>query len=172
VRNPWGSPNGLALQTLDVYIDADPGKGTGESDLLAGRGAHMGAGNGWDAAVVFEGWAAKVVRSDKGARVEDHPTMSIAVLADEGRVIGRVPLASLGLKGDPKTWKLAVTLASQDGYPSTGVDRIRDVDATAKQWRLGGGATTRIIDTLDPTVGAQEQLLSKPTPEVALVGAA
>jgi C-terminal binding-module, SLH-like, of glucodextranase len=64
-----------------------------------------------------------------------------------------------------------VTLASQDGYPSTGVDRIRDVDTTAKQWRLGGGATTRIIDTLNPDSGAQEQLLSKPTPEVALVGA-
>jgi alpha-amylase/alpha-mannosidase (GH57 family) len=94
IRNPWGSPNGLALQTFDVYIDADPGKGTGESDLLAGRGAHLGAGNGWDAAVVFEGWAAKVVKATAQGRTEDHPTMSIAVLADEGRVIGRVPLAT------------------------------------------------------------------------------
>jgi alpha-amylase/alpha-mannosidase (GH57 family) len=170
VRNPWGSPNGLALQTFDVYIDADPGKATGESDLLAGRGAHLAAGNGWDAAVVFEGWAAKVVRAMPQGRMEDHPTMSIVVLAEEGRVIGRVALAALGLTSDPKTWKLAVTVASQDGYPSAGVDRIRDVDSTARQWRLGGGASTRIVDTLNPEVGRQEQLLSKPTPEVAMLG--
>ncbi len=29
VENSWNSQNGLSVQTLDVYIDTDPGAGTG-----------------------------------------------------------------------------------------------------------------------------------------------
>src|SRR5512137_1973069 len=33
LTNPWGSPNNLAVQTLDVYVDTDPGQSTGARRL-------------------------------------------------------------------------------------------------------------------------------------------
>ncbi len=54
VPNPWGSPNNLAVQTLDVYVDQDPGAGTGNRLLLPGRNAALaalGAGRAFDGGV-------------------------------------------------------------------------------------------------------------------------
>ena len=55
---------------------------------------------------------------------------------------------------------------SQEGYPSSGVWRIRDVNPEAAQWRLGGAPDdtnhTRIIDVAWPTEATptQEEMLS------------
>jgi hypothetical protein len=53
---------------------------------------------------------------------------------------------------------------SQEGFPSTGVRRVRDVETSAQQFRLGGAPNdanhTRIIDVASATEGEQEQLLS------------
>jgi len=70
--------------------------------------------------------------------------------------------------GDPATWGYAVTLMSQEGYPSSGVRRIRDVMPSAEQWRLGGGPSsgvshTRIMDIAWPEEGVQEAMLSSGT---------
>src|SRR5450759_56063 len=46
IPNPWGSPNNLAIQTLDVYIDKDPGAGTSARMLLPGRNAALSTGSG------------------------------------------------------------------------------------------------------------------------------
>ncbi len=46
IANPWGSGIGLSVQTFDVYIDADPGAGTGARKLLEGRNAALAPGNG------------------------------------------------------------------------------------------------------------------------------
>jgi hypothetical protein len=54
---------------------------------------------------------------------------------------------------------------SQDRLPSPGVRRVRDVEATASRWTLGGGDSagggTRIIDALFPDGGAQEADLAR-----------
>jgi len=55
---------------------------------------------------------------------------------------------------------------SQDGFPYAGVWRVRDVEATAQQWRFGGGPDdanhTRILDLAWADGGAttQESMLS------------
>jgi hypothetical protein len=65
----------------------------------------------------------------------------------------------------------AVTVLSQEGFPSAGVWRVRDVMQEAEQWRIGGGTgsnlDTRILDLLWPEgrEGTQEDLLSNPSPE-------
>ena len=57
-------------------------------------------------------------------------------------------------------------MVSQDGFPSTGVWRLRDVEQMAAQWRLGGGPAdtnhTRIIDLAWPEgrTPTQEEMLS------------
>jgi hypothetical protein len=53
---------------------------------------------------------------------------------------------------------------SQEGFPTSGVRRVRDVEQSAQQFRLGGAPDdanhTRIIDVAAEAEGEQEQLLS------------
>jgi hypothetical protein len=60
---------------------------------------------------------------------------------------------------------------SQEGFPSTGVRRIRDVETAVEQWRLGGAPDdlnhTRIIDVAYAEPGVQEALLSDYPPVTA-----
>lgn len=157
VTNPWNSPVGLATQTFDVYLDLDPGAGTGRSELLDGRNARLPDGHGWEAALTIEGWDSAVATADGEGYSETTPTMSILVLATEGRVTVRVPLAALPAGYDPSTTAVAVALLGQEGFPSAGVRRVRDVADTASQWAFGSGGAptssaggTRVIDALDP----------------------
>jgi alpha-amylase/alpha-mannosidase (GH57 family) len=151
ISNPWDSPNGLALQTLDVYVDTDPGAGSGARLLLPGRNAALGVENGWDVAVWAEGWYPQILQpnAESGAPEAINATLKILVDAAAGKVTLRVPREIFG-EGNPADWGYAAAVLSQDGYPSTGVWRVRDVQASAAQWRLGGAPEdsnhTRIID--------------------------
>ena len=53
---------------------------------------------------------------------------------------------------------------SQEGFPSPGVRRVRDVEPTPAQWRIGGGDGsingTRILDLIMAEPGLQEAMLS------------
>ena len=53
---------------------------------------------------------------------------------------------------------------SQEGFPSAGVRRIRDVETSSQQWRLGGAPLdlnhTRIIDVAWAVEGEQEAFLA------------
>ena len=57
---------------------------------------------------------------------------------------------------------------SQEGYPSSGVWRVRDVLENGEQWRIGGGTgsnlDTRIFDLLWPegNEGSQTDFLTNP----------
>jgi hypothetical protein len=163
IGNPWSSPAGYSLQTFDVYIDKDPGAGTGARLLLPGRNAALEAGNGWEYGLTLEGWYPALYVGDADGVIEEtNPTFT--VIADRaGRIIARIPLELLD-GGDPSTWGYAVALMSQEGFPSSGVRRVRDINVAAEQWK-GGGAPddanhSRIYDVLDPRAGSQEALLS------------
>jgi carbohydrate-binding DOMON domain-containing protein len=151
LTNPWGSPNGLALQTLDVYIDTGEG---GSRMLLPGRNAALSAADAWDIAVWVEGWEGGIYRAGEGGQPQSVDS-DYMVLADTGqsRITLRVPKRALP-DGDPTTWGYLAVVMSQDGFPAAGVWRIRDVDPEASQWRLGGAADdvnhTRIIDLVWP----------------------
>ena len=151
ITNPWDSPTGLALQTLDVYVDTDPGAGSGARLLLPGRNAALAAGNGWEVAVWAEGWYPQLLQpnAESGAPEAINASMKILMDAAAGKVTLRVPREVFG-ESNPADWGYAVVVLSQDGYPSTGVWRVRDAQASAAQWRLGGAPEdsnhTRIID--------------------------
>jgi carbohydrate-binding DOMON domain-containing protein len=165
--NAWNSPLGLSVQTFDIYIDKDPGKGTGERKLLEGRNAVLPQTDGWEYALWVEGWNQQVLKPDgKGGftvltsaqvKVEVDPTGSITI---------RVPLAALG-DGDPTKWGYAIAVLGQENNPSAGVRRVRDVSQTATEWSFGGAPAdtnhTRIIDALAPAGAplSQEDALSK-----------
>ncbi len=172
VPNPWGSPNNLALQTLDVYVDKDPGAGTGARLLLPGRNAALSAGNGWEYAVWAEGWTPQFIAPDAQSGAPQQVTgVSFKVIVDPAAqtVTLRVPRFVFG-EGDPATWGFAAAVLSQEGYPSTGVWRVRDVNFSAEQWRFGGAPQdanhTRIIDLAWDSTPAQNEILSTYPPRV------
>ena len=151
VPNPWGSGNNLSLQTLDVYVDKDPGQGTGSRLLLPGRNAALSAGNGWEFMVWAEGWTPGIYAPDPENGEPKALNMTYKLIVDQAKktVTLRVPKEAFG-EGDPATWGYAAMVLSQDGYPSTGVWRVRDIQATNAQWKFGGAPDdvnhTRIID--------------------------
>ncbi|MDF1519423.1 MAG: glucodextranase DOMON-like domain-containing protein [Brevefilum sp.] len=158
VENPWGSPIGLSLQTMDVYIDTDPGEGSGARKLLPGRNASLEEGFGWEYAIWAEGWTSQVVQSDPDSLEpkdysEASSSMKIVVDSNQNLVTIRVPLSFLP-EGDPATWAYAAAVLSQEGYPAEGVWRVRDVSLQSAQWVFGGSTGdvnhTRIIDLILP----------------------
>ena len=165
IQNPWGSPRGFSIQTFDVYIDVDPGAGTGLQELIDGRNARLADGNGWEYGITIEGWdpAIYVAESD-GTATETKPSFDVAVFGDKGKIQVRID-RSLFADGDPADWGFAVALMGQEGFPSSGVRRVRDVDVSAQQWRFGGAPTgsdhTRIIDAAWGTPGEAQALLGQ-----------
>jgi alpha-amylase/alpha-mannosidase (GH57 family) len=163
IQNPWGSPRGLSVQTFDVYIDTDPGAGTGARLLIPGRNAALPEGTGWEYGITVEGWdpAIYLVGPD-GAVEETKPSFDVVVFGDKGKVTVKIPQRLL--PGDPSTWSFGVAVMSQEGFPSSGVRRIRDVEAAAAQYRVGGSPgginATRILDVVLADEGRQEELLA------------
>ncbi len=171
VPNPWGSGSGLVLQTLDVYVDRDPGKGTGNRLLLPGRNAALQKGDGWDAAIWAEGWTPGLYVPDaNGVPQKTSDEVKISVDPAANAVTLRVPRSALGEGFDPLKAGYAAVVLSQDGFPAAGVWRVRDVEAQAAQWRLGGAPSdtnhTRIVDVAWPANAKPSQfdLLSKYPP--------
>jgi len=158
VENVWGSPNGLSIQTFDIYIDQDGGE-NGARLMLPGRNAALATGFGWDYAIWIEGWYPGIyVPGDEGPEQVDVQWL-ISVDPGRSRITVKVPKELLG--DDPENWAYAVAVLGQEGYPSTGVWRVRDVEAAAAQWRFGGapGDTnhTRIIDLAWPADASPSQ---------------
>ncbi len=167
LENVWNSPNGISVQTVDVYIDKD-GPGAGARLLLPGRNAALTADHAWDYAIWVEGWTPGIyVPGDAGPVQID---AEMVVIADPGqsKITVKVPRAVLG--DDPENWAYAVVVLGQEGYPASGVWRVRDVNPRAEQWRFGGGPNdanhTRIIDMVWPAgmSPSQEEMLSAYVP--------
>jgi len=158
LTNPWGSSLGLSLQTLDVYIDVDPGMGTGARMLLPGRNAALEEGFGWEVAVWAEGWTPQVIQSDPETlepKAYSEATGGMKVIVDlaNNTVVIRIPLSFLP-EGSPEDWAYAAAVLGQEGYPAEGVWRVRNISLTAAQYQFGGSPGdsnhTRIIDLVLP----------------------
>jgi len=167
VDNPWGSSSGLSVQTFDIYIDQ--GNGGGRA-MLPGRNLAVDEAFAWDYAITAEGWTSGVfVPGEEGSPEQVAAASEIFLLADPGqqKVTIRVPRAILG--DNPEAWRYAAVVLGQEGFPASGVMRVRDVQPAAEQWRFGGapaGSTnhTRVIDLVWPEEGQQEAWLSEFAP--------
>jgi len=180
LNNDWGAPNGMGIHTLDVYVDAAEG---GERKLLPGRNAALPADSGWELAIWAEGWTPGLYgppTADSPSPVQIGDASTLNIVSDPGqnkitiRVAKKVFAESLGLEYlDPASWHYLALVMSQDGYPSSGVWRVRDVEVAAQQWRLGGAPPNsnihpRIIDVAYPANFpiSQEEALSGFTPHM------
>jgi len=160
------SPNGMGIHTVDVYVDQDGVSGAGLRKLLPGRNAAVSAADAWDFAIWAEGWYPAMYRGgDKGPE-EVQGDLAISTDPGQHKIIIRVPKkviaqSGAGASDDPATWKYLAVVMSQEGFPATGVWRVRDVNAEAEQWRLGGAPAdtnhTRIIDIALPADASPDQ---------------
>ena len=171
VDNVWNSGNGLSLQTFDVYIDRD-GNREGGAAMLPGRNLAFGDVYRWDYAITAEGWTSGVYIAAEDGVTEIAGANEFQILTDPGqrKVTLRVPKAILG--DDPENWHYAAVVMGQEGFPSGGVMRVRDVTPQEEQWRFGGAPAdatnhTRVIDLVWPEIGEQEFWLNdfEPTDE-------
>jgi len=166
LNNPWGSGSGLAVQALDVYVDVDGVPGSGIRLLLPGRNAALSESQAWDVVVWAEGWTPGVYQVDEAGQPKPVSTeMNVAVDSVMRKVTVRVPRSGFP-EGDPATWGYLGVVLGQEGFPATGVWRVRDVEPQAAQYRFGGGPAdtnhTRIIDLAWPAgaTPTQEEMLS------------
>jgi hypothetical protein len=167
VENSWGSSNGLSVQTFDIYIDTN-GDGQGGVNFLPGRNLALADGFSWDYAITVEGWESGIYIPGEAAPEKIATSSDIQILVDpiQKRVTIRVPRAILG--DNPEEWKYSAMVLSQEGYPSGGDARVRDVNQSAEQYRFGGAAEdtnhTRVIDLVWLESGTQETWLSNYIP--------
>jgi hypothetical protein len=163
VNNSWDSPNGLSIQTFDIYLNTD-GDGEGGQAMLPGRNLSFTDAN-WDYAITVEGWESGIYTPGEVGpqRIAESSEFQVAVDPSQQRVTIRVPKSILG--ENPAEWRYAAIVMSQEGFPSSGVMRVRDVLPVAEQWRIGGspaGSTnhTRAMDIVWETAGEQEAWLA------------
>lgn len=170
VDNPWGSTNGLSIQTIEVYLDID-GAANGARMLRSARNAAVSDSNAWDYALTISGWQNGLFYASDPENADIN--VPLTIITDPGRRTAMVKIPNNIIPGDPTGWAYAVAVYSQDGYGPNG---IRDVLPVAERWRIGGGpqgATNmpRLMDYLWPegTVPSQEEMLSSYSPSSGLV---
>lgn len=163
--NPWNSPIGLSVQTVDVYIDKDHKPNSGSTVLLPGRQAATEPSAAWEYVVWVEGWLQEIHQADpKGNLTRIDGAIRASTNAEERNIVIRVPQKIIG--NDPEKWGFIPVLLGQEGYPPPGNWRIRPVEKEAKIWRFGGGPDDFlthpfIIDLIVPKGYSQEMVLSK-----------
>jgi alpha-amylase/alpha-mannosidase (GH57 family) len=181
LNNNWGAPNGMGIHTVDVYIDAAEG---GARILLPGRNASLPAGEGWEFALWAEGWTPGLYGppaegTSTPQQIGDAGTVSILSDPGQRQITIRLPKQTLADQLgvavdelDPASWQYLGVVLGQEGYPASGVWRVRDVNPAAEQWRFGGAPAnstthTRIVDVAYPAdfTVSQEDALSSFTPQ-------
>ena len=164
VKNPWGSPRSLSVQTIDVYIDKDFGSNTGVKQLGNYRFAKMPDGSGWEYHIVIEGWEPQIWKSLPSGESELVTNQfDIVVVPDKGVIVVKLDIENQLGGGNPEDWHYGVIMMSQDGYGPNG-SRIREINPSAEQYRGGGAPNVvnhpNIFDVIFPDEGVQEDYLS------------
>jgi len=164
LENSWGSPTGLSVQTIDIYINDGKG-GPLYYKALPGRNADIP--EGWNKAIWAEGWYPSFVEPviDEKGKLTLKDTKGIVQVTTEPTektIIISVPEKVLGTPNPD--WKILIILCGQEGYPRPGSWRVREVEEMASQWRFGGGddyyGDPNIIDMIVPPGQRQEDILS------------
>jgi alpha-amylase/alpha-mannosidase (GH57 family) len=162
--NPWNSPIGLSVQTVDVYIDKDHKPNSGSTVLLPGRQAGTEPSDAWEYAVWVEGWLQELHMSDAQGKIRKMDASIRSSTNEKDRTI-RIRISKEILGDDPEKWRYIPVLMGQEGFPPAGNWRIRPVEKEAKLWRFGGGPNDYlthpfIMDMIAPKGYTQEKILS------------
>lgn len=159
IENVWGSPIGLSVQTVDIYLDTDGVEGSGSTEALAGRRVQISPDSAWEYAIWVEGWNQKLFTAD-GSELG----VAVRAVTDpiNRRLTIQVPKSAIGDPSDD--WRYLVLVMGQEGFPASDSLRVREVTRLAQEWRFGGGHDgtfdPNVIDMLAPA-GEQERMLER-----------
>lgn len=167
IDNVWNSPNGLSVQTVDIYIDTDRVPGSGSTEALAGRRVRVAPESAWEYAVWVEGWNEKLFTADG---TETNANVRAVTDPIHRRLTIQVPKSAVG-EPEPH-WGYIVLAMGQEGFPASDSLRVREVMAVAQEWRFGGGHDgafdPNVIDML-AAPGEQEEMLSAYDPRAGVM---
>lgn len=172
---PSDLANGIYLQNVDIYVDSDPGPGSGYSACIPGRRIAFADGRTWETAVVLTprpGAAHAVVAEALGAAAA-HVLFPGPLEIRGSTIVARVPITALG--GPPRKewgWSVQISGARWERDPARS-DRVRgahEADAFTmpvlgvREARAFGGAPAgevhpRVVDVLLPPGADQKTVL-------------
>ena len=139
----WTLANGFSHQIIQIYVDR--GETTyGRTEMLEGANAEIHPDWAWEVAISATGepGAVKAVDASSGGT----SAKGIEVSADSTTNIIQITVSKSVIGNDIPNYRFVIVVGSQDGF---GPGKWRDVDATAKTWRLGGGADPASDDGID-----------------------
>ena len=172
IENVWNSPINLSVQEADIYIDIDRIEGSGGKMLLPGRNTRVNPKYAWDYVIWVEGWMQHFYKADlEGKPVEVDINIIVNVDPVAKTITIRIPKSVLG--ENPEDWAYIAIINGQEGFPSVGNWRVRDVNKESAQWRFGGGddglSDPNVIDIALPKdySPSQEEMLSGWNPSTA-----
>lgn len=177
VTDPWKSKewggNGFSLQFVQVYLDLDGKKRSGEKKGVPGSWVEFGPDQYWDKVLLISPQPNAKVEGELAAKA---PYLKSKVLlptrteAKKRSLVARIPAAALGGKPQ-KSWGVQVLMLSNEGFPAKEDILARKVNEFEGEHRFGGGCDgfgdPQVTDVLtapaqggDAEVAAQEKLLS------------
>ena len=139
----WGLANGFSHQIVQIYVDQ--GETTyGETEMLTGANAEVHPDWAWEVAISGTGepGAVQSVQAETGST--SARGIDVTGSVEDKTIIFTVSKDVIG--SDVSNYRYIIVIGSQDGF---GTGKWRDVDATAKTWRLGGGADPADDDGID-----------------------
>ncbi len=139
----WSLSNGFSHQIVQIYVDK--GESTsGRTQMLEGTNAQVHPDWAWEVAISATGEPGAVKAVD--AATGETSAKGIEVSGDVETKTITITVSKSVIGNDVPNYRFIVVIGSQDGF---GTGKWRDVDATAKTWRLGGGADPSTIDGVD-----------------------
>ena len=139
----WGLANGFSHQIVQIYVDQGDTM-HGETDMLDGANAVIREDWAWEVAISATGEPGAVKSVD--ALTGETSAKGIEVSGDMETKTVSITVSKSVIGEDVSNSRFVIVAGSQDGF---GTGKWRDVDETAKTWRLGGGADPNPDDGRD-----------------------
>ena len=139
----WSLSNGFSHQIVQIYVDQGD-TNYGETEMLSGANAEVHPDWAWEVAISGTGepGAVQSVQAETGST--SARGIDVTGNVDDKTIIFTISKDVIG--SDVANYRYIIVIGSQDGF---GTGKWRDVDATAKTWRLGGGADPADDDGID-----------------------
>ena len=139
----WSLANGFSHQIVQIYVDQGENP-AGRTDMLEGANAMVHPDWAWEVVISATGEPGAVKAVD--AITGETSAKGIEVSGDASTKTIIVTVSKSVIGPDVPDYRFIIVVGSQDGF---GPGKWRDVDATAKTWRLGGGADPSPVDGID-----------------------
>ncbi len=165
----WNPKYLFSQQMINIYIDADRKKGSGNINMLEGAYAQVRDDFAWEYAISARGWDVYLEKSD-GTIVRN----GVSAIADfnestktwdNNTVTVRISLSLIG--HNFRKYGYVIVVGSQDEY---GPGKWRIVNKNVGRWNFGGGTDTiydpDIIDMITPVEANESWIDSRTQQEI------